>query len=271
MGNKRSKYIRIVFMIWFMLPYTLIKQRCFFRLRRKPKGLPDFLCIGTQKSGTTWLYHQLDRHPSLCMAKPKEVHYFDWYFYRSVNWYLTHFSCESGKIRGEITPAYSIIEKGRVRFLKRIMPDVKLILLLRDPRERAWSSARFHFGKQLKRDLSKVSAEEFITHFNEEWVSDRGDYETIWKKWTSVFSREQFLVLFAEEIEADPESAFQRCCAFLGVESLTTAALHDRFNESESFPMPDQVRTYLNTVYQPMINTMPEWLGIENRYWKDRI
>lgn len=252
-----------------MLPYTLIKQLCFFRLRRKPSGVPDFLCIGTQKSGTTWLYKQLDQHPSVCMAKPKEVHYFDWYFYRSVNWYLSHFKCERGKLQGEITPGYSIIEKGRVHFIRRIMPDVKLIVLLRDPRERAWSSARFHFGKQLQRDLSKVATDEFIAHFKEQWVRDRGDYETIWKKWTSVFPREQFLVLFTEEMELDPQTVLDRCSTFLGLEKFTAHSVTERFNESESFPMPDEVRNHLNSQYQQMIASMPTWLGMENTYWNN--
>ncbi|HTF04866.1 MAG TPA: sulfotransferase domain-containing protein [Bacteroidia bacterium] len=267
MGDVRSKYIPIVAMIWIMLPYTLIKQRLFFRLRKSPKDLPDFMCIGTQKSGTTWLYSQLEEQPEVFMAKPKEIHYFDWFFYRSLNWYATHFRGGEKRLRGEVTPGYSIIEKGRVRFMKRIMPDLKLILLLRDPRERAWSSARFHFGKQMGRDLSKVTNEEFIHHFNQKWVKDRGDYETIWKKWTSVFDRSQFLVVFAEEIESAPEMAIKKCSDFLGVKFVPGKNLQARPNESQAMEMPVEIRKYLDEFYLPMISRMPQWLDMENKYW----
>lgn len=269
MAYTRAKYLRIVAAIYLTLPYTLLKQRLFFRLRKPPEGLPKFLCIGAQKSGTTWLHDQLKMHPSLCMPDMKEVRFFDWYFYRSFKWYLSHFNCEREKIKGDVTPGYSIIEKGRVRFIRRTMPDVKIILLLRDPRERAWSSVRFHFAKEMGRDLKQISNEEFIAHFKKSWVRRMGDYKTIWKKWSSVFPREQFLVIFTEEIEAQPEKVMERICNFIGVPVLHNAAsLNFRSNKSEEMEMPVEVKEYLDAEYVQVIKDMPQWLGEENKYWK---
>src|SRR5687767_4040477 len=87
--------------IYFTLPFTLVKQVLAFRLRKPPRGLPGFLCIGAQKSGTTWLHRQLLAHEEVCLAGEKEVHYFDWFFHRPLKWYLSHFTCKPGKIRGE--------------------------------------------------------------------------------------------------------------------------------------------------------------------------
>lgn len=269
MAYTRGKYLRIVATIYLTLPYTLVKQRLFFRLRKAPAGLPDFLCIGAQKSGTTWLNEQLKKHPGICMPAIKETRYFDWYFYRSFKWYRSHFRCESGKIIGDVTPGYSIIEKGRIRFIRRTMPHAKIILLLRDPRERAWSSARYHFGNQLGRDLKSVSTEEFLAHFQKAWVKRMGDYETIWKKWSSVFPREQLLVIFNEEISRNPEEVMNRICSFIGVEKqFDKSSLTIQPNKSEEMVIPAELKKYLDHVYIPVIKRLPEWLGMENKFWK---
>lgn len=268
MVEQRSKYKRIVRNIFLALPYTILKQFLFYRIRKPEKGLPDFLCIGTQKSGTTWLYEQLRKNPTICLAQEKEVHYFDWFFYRPLNWYLSRFNCDKNSLRGEITPGYSVIEKGRIKFIRRIMPDVKLVLLLRDPRERAWSSARYHFGKQMKRDLEGVNPDQFIAHFNAEWVEQRGNYEMIWKKWSSVFPREQLLVVFTEEMEQNPIEVLKRISVFIGTTAIIDeTALRSRPNKSDEIEMPPQVKKYLDEHYLPMIERMPEWLGMENKYW----
>lgn len=266
MAAKRN-YTRIVAMIYALLPWTLLKQKLFYRLRKPPAGLPSFICIGAQKAGTTWLYEKLKQHSAVCMAEPKEVHYFDWFFYRSLRWYVKHFT-GPGKLRGEVTPGYSVIEKGRVKFMKRIMPELKIILLLRDPRERAWSGARFHFGKEQGRDLSKVTNEEFIAHFNQSWVKQRGDYETIWKKWTSVFPKEQVLVLFAEDIATKPEQVLDRVSQFLHVDAFPAGRSNDRFNESKPMNMPDEIENYLEEMYAPMIARLPALIGEDFSRWK---
>jgi hypothetical protein len=267
MAAAKRNYTRIVAMIYALLPYTLLKQKLFYRLRKAPAGLPSFICIGAQKAGTTWLYEKLRTHSEVCMAEPKEVHYFDWFFYRSLRWYLRHFSC-SGKLRGEVTPGYSVIEQGRVRFMKRIMPGLKIILLLRDPRERAWSSARFHFGREQGRDLTTITNEEYIAHFNQPWVKQRGDYETIWKKWTSVFSKEQLLVLFAEDIAAKPQDVLQRVSGFLQVREFPAETANIRYNESENISMPVQIRKYLDEMYAPMISRLPSLMDEDFSSWK---
>jgi len=117
--------------------------------------LPDFICIGAQKAGTAWLYENLRVHPDIYMSKKKELHFFDINFYRSLGFYSSWFEEGADKMKGEITPAYSNLPKRRIVFIRKIMPNLKLILILRNPIDRAWSAARMGLiGTRRKKKLA---------------------------------------------------------------------------------------------------------------------
>jgi len=269
MAAQSRNYTRIVALIYLLLPYTLIKQKLFWRFRKPTTLLPDFICIGAQKSATTWLHQQLSAHPGICMPAVKEIHYFDWFFYRSLSWYGKYFQNCGNKIRGEVTPGYSVIEKGRIEFIRRIMPNVKIILILRDPAERAWSSARFHFAKELQRPLKDITNEEFIAHFNKPWVHQRGDYETILSKWKEVIPAEKFLVILHEELTADPKRVMSIVLKFLGADENSHSILPGRYNVSEEMNMPDEVRNYLKSNYKSMVADLQKNHQIDTSLWKN--
>ena len=106
---------------------------------------PDFLCIGAQKSGTTWLHRVLMGHPDIYLPPQKEVHYFNSHYRRhSLAWYSAQFETGRGKSCGDITPAYGVLDESKVRYMKTLMPRAKIILILRDPIDRAWSAANMH-------------------------------------------------------------------------------------------------------------------------------
>ncbi|HET6992626.1 MAG TPA: sulfotransferase domain-containing protein, partial [Bacteroidia bacterium] len=101
------------------------------------------------------------------------------------------------------------------------------------------------------------------------WVKRMGDYETIWKKWSSVFPREQLLVIFNEEISNNPEEVMSRICSFIGVEKqFDKSYLSIQPNKSEEMEIPVELKKYLDQIYIPVIKRMPEWLGMENKFWK---
>ncbi len=106
-------------------------------------SLPNFLCIGTQRGGTTWLYEMLRVHPDIYLPVQKEIHFFnnDSNYDKGIDWYeKTFFSNTEGKkIIGEITPAYLYIESAAQRIYKNLGKDIKLIIMLRNPAERAFS------------------------------------------------------------------------------------------------------------------------------------
>ena len=100
---------------------------------------PDFLGVGTQKGGTTYLHNLLKCHPQIFLAHPKEIHFFSLHWQKGKDWYLSHFNdATDNQVCGEFTPYYLYHPEAPQRICS-LLPDVKNIILLRDPVERALS------------------------------------------------------------------------------------------------------------------------------------
>lgn len=185
----------------------------------------DFVGIGASKSGTTWLGHMLEDHPELCMSVPKEVHFFnDIMTYRNrimepnylkgIDWYKMHFAhCGEGKIKGEITPRYCTDPAVPVR-IKAHNKDVKIFFCLRSPVDRIESHYNFakYFVQKEDRSMEKAVKEqsEFI---------DTCMYFRNLSMYLEHFSREQFFLVWFEDIKERPEELMENVYAFLGVDT----------------------------------------------------
>jgi hypothetical protein len=130
--------------------------------------LPHFLGIGAQKAGTTWLHANLRRHPDVFVADPKELHHFDETFHRGLRFYAGHFTPGRHQVRGEITPAYGILPVERIRFIRTVMPEVKLIFLMRNPIDRAWSHAVMQLGTRRNRAPADITPAELVDFLGSE-------------------------------------------------------------------------------------------------------
>lgn len=184
-----------------------------------PLTFPDFLGIGAQKSGTTWLNANLRSHPDIFVAKD-ELHYFDQKWWTPLRRYSKVFAGRALSVSGEITPAYSILPLHRIRVIHALRPDLKLIFLMRNPIERAWSQARMNLVKLTDREYEDVSEEEFLEHFTQpRSISSikRGDYLQILDNWLAVFPEEQLHVDFFERIADDPQGLLEDVFSFLDV------------------------------------------------------
>src|SRR6188508_1226206 len=121
---------------------------------------PTFMIIGTQKGGTTSLHRYLDKHPDVTMALKKEVHFFDSFYFKGSDWYLAHFPLRSEAAQtGEASPTY-IFHPEAPRRVYDAFPQVKLIALLRNPVDRAYSHHQMESGggmirSRLKRQLPR--------------------------------------------------------------------------------------------------------------------
>jgi hypothetical protein len=108
-----------------------------------PGNSPDFMIIGAQKSGTSSLHYYLKQHPNLTGSSPKEIHYFDKriYFDYSLKWYENHFVRKSFKkqLYFESTPNY-LYHPEIASTLKQLYPELKFIIVLRNPTSRAYSA-----------------------------------------------------------------------------------------------------------------------------------
>jgi len=126
---------------------------------------PDFIIIGTMKGGTTALYDFITLHPKILKAKQKEIHYFSLYYERGVEWYLQHFSDQAGMITGEASTSYFHVTNNRLvpNLIKSFNPEIKLLLIVRDPIERAVSNY-YHFCKVMKiPEVQSMDADEFFS------------------------------------------------------------------------------------------------------------
>src|SRR5665647_1032714 len=136
----------------------------------------NFLGIGAQKCGTTWLYETLSRHPKIAFPGGKEVHYWDNPQARSVSWYIDPFANDN-LVNGDITPAYGILAPETIQQIHALLPELRLIYLVRDPIERAWSSAKMALGRA-EMTLDEASDQWFMDHFSSMGSLARGNYET---------------------------------------------------------------------------------------------
>ena len=240
-------------------------------LRRQGLCLPDFLGVGAQKAGTTWLYENLRRHPQIYLPVPKEIHYFDWNFHRTLRWYARHFEPGVGRIKGEITPGYSILTRKRIDFVHWLMPDVRLLLLIRNPMERAWSQALMNLVKKPRRDFATVPEKEFCDHITSARSVMRGDYLTIVDSWLSRYRPDQLLILRFEEIREQPRELLCRVFQHLGATTdIDWASLpfDQVIFQGVGVPPPPAIRDFLRDMYRNDLERIVERFGGELRAWQ---
>ena len=193
-----------------------------------------FMIIGAQKSGTTSLHRYLERHPQLYMLPEKEVPFFtnDDYFRKGWKWYSEIFFHDAplGKHWGKATPHYMTRLDAPHRIFKE-MPSIKLIALLRNPVERAFS----HYRMMVKLGVESRSFIEVVEEKLEDGKaqSERlfppgtpengylvmGEYGLILQEYFKTFPKDQLLVLFTEDLKKDPAGVLRRAMDFLGLDS----------------------------------------------------
>jgi Sulfotransferase domain len=226
------------------------------------RPLPEFLVIGAQKAGTTALYAYLRWHPAITGPSWKEVSFFDRHWWRGERWYRGQFPLRSaGRLVGEASPSYLFhpLAPERVRSL---LPDVRLIALLRDPVERAYSQYQhevalgreplsFEDALEAEEERTRGEVERLVADpraFSRDWwdhtYAARGLYAEQLERWLAVFPRNQLLVVAADELGEKPAETYAAVLSFLGVEP---HALDDypRVFDRDYAPMRPETRASL--------------------------
>jgi hypothetical protein len=215
-------------------------------------GQPHFLCIGAQKAGTTWLYSMLSQNPAVFLPPVKEIHFFDFlhvpenrwwirkmfdetakrivrerpeyrpYFQRlsalprrSDAWYQAIFEHPDafGRVAGEITPAYSFLPSRGIAKVAAINPAMRIILVVRDPVDRALSQLRMtaERGKRSRVEATVLEDPRVVAE-----LVARSAYRENIGRWEAVFPPEQLLYLPYPRIAADPEGFLADVEGFIG-------------------------------------------------------
>ena len=266
MKNLRFKYYRNQ----VLRPYTIFKERLNSGGQPDASLQPHFLGIGGHKCGSTWLYQNLKAHPEIFLPEIKELHYFDREFHRSFRFYLKNFKGGEQLLRGEITPAYGILSKTRIAFIKNKFPELKILFMIRNPGERAWSHALMAFVTWQKRDFNKISDDEFIHHFHLTYSTLRTDYDIIYKNWSEAFGEENIWVGFYDDITADPEQLLKDCFTFLNVaipSSFEKFPLRTYFNKGPGHMPSPKVQKYLDDMYREKIKSWEPVFGQRVLKW----
>jgi len=194
---------------------------------RTPGRLPDFLVVGAMKCGTTSLHHYLSLHPQVGVSRTKELNYFvgadhpddenptvNWW--RGEAWYRSRFPTDK-PVCGEVSPAYI---GGRWRAvvadrIRRTVPEVRLILLVREPLARLRSHYLMALGNL---EIAPVSFEEFVSSPDSDGYLAHSRYGSQIACLIERFSREQLLVVESEALAIDREATLARIFAHLGVD-----------------------------------------------------
>jgi hypothetical protein len=242
--------------------------------------LPTFLIIGTQKGGTTSLYELLAEHPDVGRASLKEVHYFDHHYGRPLTWYQAHFPRRgTAKHTGEASPYYMYHPVCAER-VHAALPDVKLIVLLRDPvdrahshhnHERALGFEELDFVTAIAQESDRLAGEEqrlarepdyqSFAHQHYSYLA-RGLYAEQLKRWYDRFSPDQILALASEDFFTDPQATLHRVQTWLELSTHTPATLTAR-NARSYDPMEPELRARLASYFRDDIAQLPRLTSTE--------
>lgn len=187
----------------------------------------DFIGLGAQKSGTSWAYACLYEHPQIC-APIKEIHFFSRPRYENGReWYEAHFKkCDEKKLKGEFSTSYLYSEEAPQR-IRAMYPNAKLIAILRNPIDRAYSQYRNAIKSG---EISKTMRFEDYEK-SEASVRAQGLYSVQLARYFALFPKEQILVLVYEDIKKDPIAFMKRIYQFLGVDdTFVSGMVHSEIN-----------------------------------------
>ena len=289
---------------------------------KKDYSPPDFIGIGAQKSGTTWLGHNLQLHPEVWLPDIKELHYFndrindprnaalrlyrkltanravdrrwrrqvknrirrhrkrfskkdflwDFRYYAGKptdGWYVSLFRPGRGKVKGEITPAYSTLGRDGVARAHSLAPDAKLIFMMRNPVERAWSQAVMHAHKSGEKDLSSVGHGKLRRNFDSEGSRWRTNYLRTLKNWRAYYPEEQIFVGFLEDVYFHPEKLLGGVYEFLGVDSsFKPRGIGEKVHSRSSGTMPASSAVYLAQLYKEELSRLEQHFGGYAAFWR---
>jgi len=269
--------------------------------------LPHFLCIGAHKAGTTWLYENLKRHPALWLPPIKELHYFDGipglpkvaqrlneaikeavetgritdpakldlmrkYVLdqpKDFAWYRSLFEPAGERLTGDMTPAYSTLPPAVVGRIRELLPDCRVIFIMRNPIERAWSHFRSN-AEKAKLDIEALGLDVIRRQVDSPSSQMRTAYTRTIETWEQCFPRDRILYLFYDDLLGDRDSFLSMVCRFLGVpfDGRYFADTRDAVvNRSMSLEIEPGAHAYLARKYHEEIAALQRRFGGHTDRW----
>ncbi|MFI5343632.1 MAG: sulfotransferase domain-containing protein [Chlamydiales bacterium] len=243
---------------------------------------PNYLLIGAQKSGTTALFQYINMHP-LVINKTGEIHFFDNHFNQGLNWYKNHFSKRPSPeyVIGDKSPYYLFHPLAPQR-VAATFPNVKIIIILRNPVDRAYSQywmninlkeETLSFEEAIKAEPKRLTGERKKILENPAYNShryqffsylSRGIYVNQIKRWLSYFPRDQILIISSKDLRDKTDEVMNTVYTFLG---LPPHILKRYINKHTDYPPMDKaLREQLKEYFQPYNQELEALLGMQFKW-----
>lgn len=242
-----------------------------------------FLVAGVQKAGTSALFDYLRDVPSLQLPDIKEAHFFD---DETIDWAAPDYRryhdlfVADGRMWGEATPIYTYWPNSFDR-IRAYNPQMKIILIFRDPIERAWSHWKMEYAKHketepfawcIRDGRARVAVGDPAAPGHHRIFSyvERGFYahqiDRLWR----LFAKEQTLLLDQHDLDVDPNAVIARACAFLGVPApppLTARRVREALDIAYPSILTAEDRAFLSDIYRKDTASFAELTGWELSRW----
>lgn len=259
---------------------------------------PDFLVVGPQRTGTTWLQRNLDQHPQIFMSVPKELFFFNKlikknsdknYSSNRLEWYSSKFNTNASNfiarnvyrlrhsksaraldldfkrfsspmIKGEATASYAAMDEPLIQELVLLRPDVKIVMMMRNPIDRAWSYAKKAILADGGRSFKDATFEEFKKIYTRADQLRCARYIDLMQTWTQYVPESNFFMGRFDEIKQDPADLLRRVYAFLGVPSdeqmVRRSYLPEVINPGVKAEIPQAHHEFLRDLFQRGIDDL---------------
>lgn len=247
--------------------------------------LPSFIIIGAKKCGTTSLFQYLVEHPHVRPPSKKEISFFDINFAKGELWYRSFFPVylpnlkSKHLITGEATASYICHSQAPER-IAQVLPQVKLIALLRNPIERAYS--HYHHTKRIGREdlsfedaiaqeesrirqMESESLRQGLSHsqaYNYTYLSS-GFYAEQLRNWFHLFNRQQLLILKSEDFFKNPRIVYEQVINFLGLPQKSVKNFQKYNFNCYPEPLNPSTRSSLVEYFRPHNQSLYELLGVD--------
>lgn len=245
--------------------------------KEKKELPPDFIIIGGGKCGTTSLYQYLGNHPRMLLPHKKELNFFTKNFQYGVNWYLAQFPAITDRpkfLTGEASTSYLDLPMAAKRIFQ-LFPEIKLIVLLRNPRERAvsWHYQVRNLGIEQKPLATAIAEEmEFIEELSESELMKMGRkppnnllgslYIYKLRRWLKLFKREQLLILQSEELYNNPAQVMEQVFNFLGMQPHQEIE-YTKYNTGDYPEISEELKQKLSEYFRPYNQKLEEEIGVK--------
>ena len=251
-------------------------------LRNKIDFRVSFIICGTQKGGTTALDYYLRKHVEICMANKKEVHFFDndSLFKNNKNNYLKYhknFAPKSKhKVIGEVTPIY-MYWRDSIKRIYNYNPEIKLIMILRNPITRAFSHWNMEFEKQKEKDdffkaIQKESSKKQKNEHIQNRISsylERGLYSKQINKILEYFDRDQLLIIRSKSLKNTPQKTMNNIANFLQISPFKDIKPKEVHSRKYYRRMTKEENSFLNNYYKNELYNLEDLLDWDLEEWKN--